>query len=53
MLNKVVAFPTMIFLNASNKVVAIHTGFAGPATSGYEDFKKEFEALVQKMKSNG
>jgi hypothetical protein len=31
--------------------VAIHTGFSGPATSGYEDFKKEFEVLVQKMKS--
>ncbi len=51
MLNKVVAYPTMIFLDANNKVVAIHTGFAGPATSGYEDFKTEFETLVQKMKS--
>ena len=51
MLNKVVAYPTMIFLDASNNVVAIHTGFAGPATAGYEDFKKEFEVLVQKMKS--
>lgn len=51
MLNKVVAYPTMIFLDANNAVVAIHTGFTGPATAGYEDFKKEFDILVDKMKS--
>ncbi len=49
MLNGVVAFPTLIFLDAKNKVVAIHTGFAGPATSGYEEFKEEFESLVKKI----
>ena len=49
MLNKVVAFPTLIFLNADNQVVAIHTGFSGPATSGYEAFKNEFDSLVQKI----
>ena len=50
MLNGVIAFPTLIFLDAQNQVVAIHTGFAGPATSGYETFKKEFESLVEKIK---
>lgn len=49
MLNKIVAFPTLIFLDAHNKVVAIHTGFSGPATPGYEPFKKEFDLLVKKM----
>lgn len=52
MLNKIVAYPTMIFLNKENQVVAIHTGFSGPATSGYEDFKKEFSLLVDKIKSD-
>ncbi len=52
MLNKVVAFPTMIFLNKHNQVVAIHTGFTGPATSGFDAFKKEFSELVAKMKSD-
>ncbi len=51
MLNKVVAYPTLIFLDTQNKVVAIHTGFSGPATSGYTAFKEEFNGLVAKMKS--
>jgi hypothetical protein len=41
----------LIFLDANNTVVAIHTGFAGPATSGYDAFKNEFDGLVAKMKS--
>ena len=52
MLNAVVAFPTLIFLDANNEVVAIHTGFAGPATPGYEPFKKEFDHIVQQMLSS-
>ena len=51
MLNEVVAFPTLIFLNEENEVVAIHTGFSGPATSGYEDFKSTFNTLVNKITS--
>lgn len=51
LLNKVVAYPTLIFLDGQNKVVAIHTGFSGPATSGYEAFKEEFTGLVSKMKT--
>ena len=50
MLNKVVAYPTMIFLNKRNEVVAIHTGFTGPATSSFEHFKEEFDELVRKIK---
>lgn len=50
MLNKVMAFPTLIFLDAQDRVVAIHTGFAGPATSEYDAFKNEFASLVRKMK---
>lgn len=51
MLNEVAAFPTLIFLDQHNKVVAIHTGFSGPATSGYEEFKKEFNELVNQIKT--
>ncbi|MEP6647434.1 MAG: hypothetical protein ABJC12_10090 [Saprospiraceae bacterium] len=50
MLNNVIAFPTLIFLDDQNKVLAIHTGFEGPATSGYQKFKDEFDVLVKKMK---
>ena len=49
MLNAVIAYPTMIFLDRQNQVVAIHTGFSGPATSAYESFKKEFDHLVSQI----
>jgi thiol-disulfide isomerase/thioredoxin len=38
MLSKVAAYPTMIFLNAADHAVAIHSGFTGPATSEYPAF---------------
>lgn len=52
MLEKVVAYPTLIFLDSQNRVMAIHTGFTGPATSEYGAFKKEFDQLVSKMKNS-
>jgi len=47
MLNRIVSFPTMIFLDRNNEVRRIHTGFAGPATSEYLEFSKEFDTFVQ------
>jgi thiol-disulfide isomerase/thioredoxin len=52
MLNKVMAFPTLIFLNANNEVTSIHTGFTGPATSEYQSFGSEFDQMVARMKSS-
>jgi thiol-disulfide isomerase/thioredoxin len=48
-LTKVVAFPTMIILDKRGKVNLVHTGFDGPATSKYADFKHEFETLMQRL----
>ena len=48
-LNKVVAFPTMVFLDKNNKIRRIHTGFDGPATSKHADFAKEFDVFVKKL----
>ncbi|MGB0985287.1 MAG: peroxiredoxin family protein [Saprospiraceae bacterium] len=47
MLNAIISYPTMIFIGKKGKVRKIHTGFAGPATSKYDDFKKEFEETVE------
>lgn len=47
MLNKVISYPTMIFLDKDNQVLKIHTGFYGPATSKYKAFKDEFHSFVQ------
>ncbi|RMG81150.1 MAG: TlpA family protein disulfide reductase [Bacteroidetes bacterium] len=49
MLNHVLSYPTLIFLDKNNKVRKIHTGFAGPATAEYEAFKAEFDELVNKL----
>ncbi|MBK6948487.1 MAG: TlpA family protein disulfide reductase [Haliscomenobacter sp.] len=49
MLTEVTAFPTLILIDPKNRVRKIHTGFAGPATSGYQEFKKDFESSVQQL----
>jgi thiol-disulfide isomerase/thioredoxin len=49
MLSKVMAFPTMVFLDRNNRVIRIHTGFSGPATSEYKSFSEEFDRFVQRM----
>jgi len=49
MLNKVISYPTLIFIDRNNQVRRMHTGFAGPATSKYEEFVADFETYVQEL----
>lgn len=50
MLNKVVAFPTTIFIGKDGKVKKIHTGFSGPGTGiYYERFKEHFNETVNEL----
>lgn len=49
MLNEIISYPTLIFLNRQDEVVRIHTGFTGPATSEYQNFKNEFKATVDEI----
>lgn len=49
MLNQIISYPTMIILDANNKIRKIHTGFAGPATSKYQDFKDDFDQLMKEL----
>lgn len=49
MLNAIVSFPTMIYIDENNKVRRIHTGFSGPATSKYKEFTKDFDTFVQSL----
>jgi len=48
-LTEIKAYPTMIFLDKQNRIVKTHTGFSGPATREYEDFKKEFAKDIEKI----
>lgn len=50
MLNKVVAFPTTIFIGKDGKVKYIHTGFEGPGTGiYYEQFKERFNQIINEL----
>ena len=49
MLNHILSYPTLIFIDKSDKVRKIHTGFNGPATEDYTAFKREFEETVTKL----
>jgi len=50
MLNKVMSYPTTIFIDKKGKVREIHTGFSGPGTGKYYDqFVEEFNGLIGKM----
>jgi thiol-disulfide isomerase/thioredoxin len=49
-LNKIIAFPTTIFLNRKHQVVKVHTGFSGPATGNdYREFKQSTEAFIKNL----
>jgi thiol-disulfide isomerase/thioredoxin len=46
-IDKIVAYPTSIFLDRNHRVVNIHSGFAGPGTGQhYEDLIKELESQI-------
>jgi thiol-disulfide isomerase/thioredoxin len=49
MLNHILSYPTMIFIDRDNQVRRIHTGFSGPATSTYDDFVADFDRFVQSL----
>jgi thiol-disulfide isomerase/thioredoxin len=49
-LNRVVAFPTTIFVGRDGKVKYIHTGFSGPATGAhYEEDLQRFNERVNEL----
>lgn len=52
MLNKVIAFPTTIFIGKDGKVKKIHTGFTGPSTGVYyEQFQQQFNETINELLS--
>ena len=49
-LDRVIAFPTTIFLHRDGRVRAVHTGFSGPGTGdGYKKLVHEFESLIEEL----
>jgi thiol-disulfide isomerase/thioredoxin len=50
-LNKIMSFPSSIYINKKGEVVKIHTGFAGQGTSEYDNFVKETDGLIETLLS--
>lgn len=48
-LDKVMAFPTLIIVDKKGSIRKIHTGFDGPATSKYTEFKQRFTTLMTEL----
>ncbi|MEQ9442329.1 MAG: TlpA disulfide reductase family protein [Cyclobacteriaceae bacterium] len=50
MLNQVMSFPTLIYIDHTGKVQNIHTGFSGPGTGEYyEKFVREFNERMDAL----
>jgi hypothetical protein len=50
MLEKIVSFPTVIYLDRQHRIRRIHTGFSGPGTGHYyEQFVEEFNLFMNKL----
>lgn len=49
MLNEIISFPTLLFVDRDNKVKRIYTGFNGKATSEFAAFEESFAASVAEL----
>ncbi|MFT4664830.1 MAG: thiol-disulfide isomerase/thioredoxin [Polaribacter sp.] len=49
MLNHILSYPTLIFVDKNDKVRKIHTGFYGPATEEYQAFKTDFAEIIKSL----
>ncbi|HKR06755.1 MAG TPA: TlpA disulfide reductase family protein [Bacteroidia bacterium] len=50
MLNRIMGYPTTIFIDKKGKVRKIYTGFTGPATGKYyEKYKDDFDGFITKL----
>ena len=48
-LDRVISYPTLIILDKAGKVKQVHTGFNGPATDEYLEFKKSTMDLIDSL----
>lgn len=48
-LGGVKAYPTTLFIDRENRIVKVHTGFDGPATSRYQAYRNEFHQTMQQL----
>ena len=50
MIDRLMSYPTTIFLDRNHHVRKIHTGFSGPGTGEYyDDFIEDFNLFINKL----
>ena len=49
-LSGILSYPTLIFVDKSNKIRKIYTGFSGPATDQYQDFLNDFDRIIEELR---
>ena len=49
MLEQLRAYPTLLVYDKNYRLIKVHTGFSGPSTSHYENYKKEMEQLIEEL----
>lgn len=50
-LDKIISYPTILFVDKQNRLRKVHTGFSGPATDKYDDFKKGFDNIIAELRA--
>lgn len=49
--DEVISYPTLLFVDRNDQVIAVHTGYNGPATSKFEEFVTYFDEMIIQLKS--
>jgi hypothetical protein len=49
MLNHILSYPTLIFIDKNDEIIKIHTGYNGTATSRYQEFLTDFDATIKQL----
>ncbi len=46
----IMAYPSLLFIDRKNKIVKVHSGFDGPATTKYMEYQNQFKKNIQELK---
>jgi len=50
-LDEIISYPTLLFIDKHNRLRKVHTGFSGPATDKYEEFKSGFDNIIAELRA--
>ncbi len=48
-IDRLISYPTLVFLDKDNMVKYVYTGFSGPATEAYHGFHKRFNEIINEL----